>query len=179
MQRQKLPLSCWYEKYQIDIKDIDFEWLWNLQPETSDDKKVNRVHQAYGLDYKFSGTTAKAEKIPNELMYLLDAFSKKYKQQFNMLLINWYTNGKDYIGHHSDDESQLVHASPVITISLGASRIFEIKNKSSTNSRHRFVLNNGDVFVMGGNFQHAYTHSVIKQAKQTEPRISITLRAFY
>jgi len=107
----------------------------------------------------------------------IDYFNKKYERNFNMLLINWYRNGDDYIGMHSDNEKQLVKNSPVITISLGQERIFVIENKLSK-KKEKILLKNNEVFVMGGDFQNKYKHGLPKSKKATNYRISITLREF-
>ena len=66
-----------------------------------------------------------------------------------MMLINWYRNGNDYIGMHSDDEKQLKENSPVVTISLGVERDFILKN-IETKEKSVYNLENNSVLTMGG-----------------------------
>lgn len=67
-----------------------------------------------------------------------------------MLLINWYENGRHYIGAHSDNVNPLVDNSPIVSISIGATRIFRIKDKKTRSIVKDITVKHGTVVVMGG-----------------------------
>ena len=92
--------------------------------------------------------------------------------------MNWYPEGKDYIGYHSDDEKGL--DGNVWTISLGGTRKFKLQSKNRTDKDdYSFDVKNGDVIVMcDSDTQKFYKHSITKTKKKVEPRISITIRRF-
>jgi alkylated DNA repair dioxygenase AlkB len=91
-------------------------------------------------------------------------------------LINYYRNGNDYVGYHSDaelkDESQTVY-----TISLGASRRFLLKHKS-TKRVVEVKPQEGDLIIMTGTTQKFWKHSIPKTSLSRCPsgRISLTYR---
>ena len=50
-------------------------------------------------------------------------------QHFNSVLINYYRNGNDRVGLHSDDEKELGPLPSIASVSLGADRLFRLKHK--------------------------------------------------
>ena len=168
----------------IEFSPKDIEFIWNLRPSHPHEVLVcgkkhltPRLVQSYGYDYKFSGTVAKSQEIPEIFTNLLVYCSNKYKRNFNQILVNWYRDGKDNIGFHSDDEDQLVDGAEIITVSLGATRDFILKDKKSK-CKTVIEASNNMMIVMGGTCQKTHQHSVPKRLRVKEYRISITLREF-
>lgn len=95
----------------------------------------------------------------------------------NSCLLNYYRNGQEYVGFHSDKEVRDV-AQSVVTVSLGCSRTFRFRDKMTKKKTHDIVLNSGDLVLMCGNTQKLYEHSIPKVALSTcnEGRISLTYR---
>jgi len=178
-----------------DILKPDFDKLWTMHPKVRDTGvymgrtyETPRWVRAYGVDYIYSGIRHTAETIPEMLQSQVDWANANFGngKTFNGMLINWYANGSDYIAPHSDNEPSIVSGSPIVSISLGATRKFCIERKSSNSSereheREHYTINlkDGDVIVMCGKMQRFYTHGIPK-TKRTEvgPRINITLRMF-
>lgn len=177
----------WIEHFDIPkelIQDDLFSVIWEIRPQQVNtiivygkSYSTPRLQQAYGMDYKFSGTTFASLPIPECIQPVMDFMCKKYNTNFNGVLINWYRDGNDYISHHSDNEKQLVKQSPIVTISLGESRDFVLKHKTNKTTT-KYTLKHNSILVMGGLCQEIYTHSVPKRKNVTKPRISITLRHF-
>ena len=138
---------------------------------------VPRLQQAYGKSYSFSGTTALAKPIPDYLQKILIYVNNTLNTNFNMLLVNWYRNGEDYIGMHSDDEREIKKNSSIITLSLGATRPFVLKNKK-TKERIIIPLINNSILIMKGDCQKTHKHGLPKRKKIKNFRISITFREF-
>jgi len=97
---------------------------------------------------------------------------------FDSCLLNFYRNGNDKIDYHSDREA-LGPANAVVTISLGASRLFVFKNKvKAPNGFYptiKTILNDGDLMLMAGTCQELWTHGV-PRGETKESRISLTYR---
>ena len=171
----------------LSLNEEQFEELWNLHPKEKGIVKIMgkeietpRWQQAYGQSYAFSGTVNKALPFhPIILKYVnwANEQTKNEKEEFNMALLNWYENGDHYIGHHSDDEKQLIQKSPIYCFSFGASRDFVLKNKI-TKENTKVELENNSLIIMGGTCQKTHTHTLPKRKKVNEKRISITLRKF-
>ena len=102
---------------------------------------------------------------------------KATKRTFRYAQLNYYRDGRDYIGYHTDSEVQ--KGDIIASISLGAPRKFmfrHIKYKDN-NRKHEMVLDNGSLLVM--NEQAAKTHwkhSLPKSNNLLNGRINITFR---
>lgn len=182
-------MTSWY-KYYILPQELKFNaegirYIWEMRPLDAHKIKVfgkeyltPRLQQAYGRDYPFSGTIAKsAGQIPDIFRTLVLYLNKKHSSNFNMMLINWYRDGNDYIGMHSDNESQMKIDTPVVTVSLGAERDFFLVEKNSK-KKQIFRLENNSVFVMGGTCQKTHKHGLPKRKNVKNYRISLTFREF-
>ena len=141
--------------------------------------ELPRFQQTYGMTYSFAGITCNAKEIPPLLQPYLDYANNDYADtsEFNGILVNWYEDGGQYVGYHSDNEKQLIKNSPIYCFSLGGTRTFKIKDKA-TKQVQSFKLNNGDLFIMGGTMQQTHLHTITKTVKPVGRRISITLRKF-
>lgn len=149
---------------------------------------VPRTQKSYLKDYTFSGIKHSSQK---ELSPELEEFftwsntldvSKNDTGKFNQLFVNWYENGNEYIGPHSDDESELKKKSEILSISLGATRTFRIRCKKTKEIKEDIELKHGDVVVMKPKMQKYWTHEIVKiggnKGKKVSMRINITLRKF-
>ena len=181
--------ETWIEQIQLppqlEISDETRKQIWDTRPDLPSKVKVfgkeyntPRLQRAYGKSYSFSGSVAEAvEPIPEMFQELIDFLNKRYHRNFNMMLINWYRNGKDNIGFHSDDEKQIKKHSPVVTISLGVDRDFVLKN-IKTGEKNVYNLKNNQAFTMGGTCQETHKHCLPVRKKITDYRISLTFREF-
>jgi alkylated DNA repair dioxygenase AlkB len=97
---------------------------------------------------------------------------------FNVVLGNLYRDGRDYIGRHSDAETVHEGDSMIASISLGAERDFDIRDKKTKKLVLRVKLPHGSLFLMGRNFQQMLTHELPKRLKIKDPRINLTFRRF-
>lgn len=147
---------------------------------------VPRTQKSYLRDYAFTGMNHKAEKtVPACVVPIFKwANETDYSKpkEFNQLLINWYENGNEYIGAHSDDESQLEPDGEIMSISLGQTRTFRIRDKSTKAKVKDLELRHGDVVVMKKGMQKRYTHEIVKvggkKGSGMACRVNITLRKF-
>jgi alkylated DNA repair dioxygenase AlkB len=166
--------------------------LWALRPEKRGEYRVRgrttelpRWQQAYMRAYEFSGTAHAALPLPAQLSPYLQWANSLGHGPFNGALINWYRDGEDYIGAHSDDTTQLVAGSPVVSISLGAARVFTVRDAATRGRalKRDFLMPDRSFIVMGSrDMQRRYTHEVPKcesrPGERGGPRINITFRQF-
>ncbi len=139
-----------------------------------------RLFQSYGQPYRFSGVDHPAVPVTPELARLVEWAGAALGVEFNQVLVNWYRDGHDYIGRHADDETQIEPGTPIVTISLGATRKFRVRRDGAV--VHDHDMRHGDVLVMCGEFQRALTHEVVKvggaKGRAAGRRVSVTLRRF-
>ncbi len=98
--------------------------------------------------------------------------------KFNCVLINGY-NGGDSVGWHADDEKNIDQTQPIVSMSMGETRAFHIKLKSSTKMMWKVYLNNGDVVVMKPGAQKLFHHQVPKTTRKgVKRRWNLTFRVY-
>ena len=192
MKRENLTETSWLDIGIVPgISENHFNTLWPLHPEEHAEvmiygklTPIPRYQRSYGRDYKFSGVVSKGYPIPPEIQPYLDWVNSLGYGEFNEILLNWYEDGSHYIGAHSDDESQLVPGSPIVTLTLclpGEPRKFRIRDRNKKIVKD-ILTTNGMALVMGGDFQKQFKHEIVKMtgnaAKKAGARISITFRQF-
>lgn len=143
--------------------------------------------------YYYSGQLAKSQKMPEEIEELVNSINKELGTKYNAALCNYYRDGNDYIGEHSDNESNLDPKMGVLSISFGATRIFRSKNirpveveydenfitchkTNATTNRYDIELEDEMVCLMSGEYQKDFKHEIPIQKKIKEARVSLTLR---
>ena len=102
--------------------------------------------------------------------------NNKTKVEFNVCLLNYYQDGSQRIGWHSDRE-ELGRSTPIVSISLGTSRQFLIRSKTDgIHDRASITMTNGSMIVMENICQLKYLHSVPKESEVKDGRINLTFR---
>jgi alkylated DNA repair dioxygenase AlkB len=91
------------------------------------------------------------------------------------VLANFYRNGNDSLGWHTDNERELGARPRIASLSLGAERIFEIRH-NLTREILRLPLHSGSLLIMSGDFQTCWQHRIPKQRAILAPRINLTFR---
>ena len=95
--------------------------------------------------------------------------------RFNSVLLNLYRNEQDSVAWHSDDEAELGPVPAIVSLSLGATRTFKFRHKTS--GRMLSVeLNAGSLLRMAGDTQRCWKHAVLKEKASCGPRINLTFR---
>mmetsp|Transcript_9744 Transcript_9744/g.19722 ORF Transcript_9744/g.19722 Transcript_9744/m.19722 type:complete len:742 (+) Transcript_9744:92-2317(+) len=105
-----------------------------------------------------------------------DGSSDKKPVKFNICLLNYYQNGTQRIGWHSDRE-EIGRSTPIASISLGCTRKFLIRSKTDgVRDRASIEMTNGSIILMENICQYKYLHSVPKESDVEEGRINLTFR---
>jgi 2OG-Fe(II) oxygenase superfamily len=114
---------------------------------------------------------------------------------FNHILIQLYRSGNDYISEHADKTLDIAHHSPIVNVSLGATRTMILRPKkgqragasadtllegrnqnnagdsvSATNARVRLVHNS--MFVLGWNTNRECTHEIRRDKRMSSDKVS-------
>ena len=187
--------ECWLEQGRLpaDLALPSLQVLWDLRPE-----ERGRVHlygrehatprwfQSYQRAYHFSGLAHPALPLPDLLQSLKTWADGLGFGVFDQVLVNWYANGHDCIHRHADSERQLRPNSPIVSVSLGATRIFRIRRKHGGRGIPAIVKDvqavDHSYLIMGGAFQSHYTHEVPKIAgrkgESVGRRVNVTFRQF-
>ena len=96
-------------------------------------------------------------------------------QRPNSVLVNYYRDGTDSMGWHSDDEPSLGYEPTIWSVSLGATRRFVLRHRASGH-KVSVDLTHGSLFVMAGACQRCWQHALPKVARPVGPRLNLTFR---
>ena len=128
-----------------------------------------------GCDYKYSGKILNRQNWSKELMLIRKKIAKEIKTDFNSVLVNYYRDGKDSMGWHSDDEKELGPNPTIASISFGSERNLHFRNKI-TKETISIPQTHGCLIVIDGRTQKNWQHSIKKTQKIIGPRINLTFR---
>lgn len=163
-----------------------FDAVWALYPEAKHvihmpggPVETPRWQQAYGADYHYTGRTNAALPVPPVLEPLRAWARQHIDPRLNALLLNWYEGPGHYIGPHHDSTRDMIADTPIVTISLGETRVFRLTRGTGEAKETRdFEATSGTVFVLPYATNLVWKHAVPKSARYRGRRISVTLRAF-
>ena len=130
-----------------------------------------------GLTYTYSKLTLNANKWNTPLMFLKNEIENKTQLQFNAALLNFYRNENDSNGWHADNEKELGLDPIVASLSLGETRVFQLKHNTKTDIKKSIDLKHGSLILMKEGSQLHYKHQIPKSSKMKKPRINITFRS--
>ena len=128
-----------------------------------------------GCEYKYSGKQLNRQIWSPDLMMIRKKIYEKLKIDFNSVLANYYRDGKDSMGWHSDDEKELGPDPTIASISFGSERDLVFRNKI-TKETIAIPQTNGCLILIDGKTQKNWQHSIKKTQKVIGPRINLTFR---
>jgi len=130
-----------------------------------------------GFNYTYSGISCNPDPWTKELLEIKkDIESFIPEEDFNSVLLNLYRDGNDKVSWHADDEKGLGINPTIASLSLGATRFFDLKHKDNPDLKMRIDLTPGSLVIMTGELQHHWLHQIPVQKTIKEPRINLTFR---
>lgn len=126
--------------------------------------------------YRYSGLTHQPLPWTPLLAQIRAQVVAAVGQPLNGVLLNYYRDGQDSMGWHSDDEAEL-GANPLIaSLNLGGTRRFDLRRKGQGRIEYSLPLQHGSLLVMRGPTQHHWQHQVAKTRSPCAPRLNLTFR---
>lgn len=126
--------------------------------------------------YTYSGLTLHPKPWNPVLLEIKKKIEAVSNTEFNSVLLNWYRDGSDHIGWHTDAEKELGRNPIIGSVNFGATRSFQIRRIANNSEKITFPLFHGTVLMMMGELQHFWQHSVPKEKKIKTSRINLTFR---
>ena len=126
--------------------------------------------------YRYSGQTHQPLPWTPLLQTIRTRVVEAVGEPLNGVLLNYYRDGQDSMGWHSDDEAELGREPLVASLSLGGTRRFDLRRKGQSRIEHSLALNHGSLLVMRGPTQHYWQHQVAKTGSPCAPRLNLTFR---
>lgn len=156
----------------------------------------NRLTAWYGEHpYTYVGLTHSASKewhpILQEIMRKIEDklsyVDSMRHPPLNSVLCNLYRDNRDGVGWHSDSETGLGKRPFIASVSLGQTRIFEMRQKPteaplddySYSQYVKFHLTHGSLLIMLDSTQDDWQHRVPTEYHDKMPRINLTFRTIY
>jgi alkylated DNA repair dioxygenase AlkB len=125
--------------------------------------------------YTYSGLTLAPAPMTPLLNDLRSTVEDLTGYRYNSVLLNYYRDGADSMGMHSDDEPELGPAPAIASLSLGATRTFILRHKL-TKRTVKIDLTEASLLLMAGDLQKYWLHGINKTAKPMGARLNLTFR---
>jgi alkylated DNA repair dioxygenase AlkB len=126
--------------------------------------------------YRYSGSLFAPRPWPACLLAVRARLSRQLDVALNSVLVNRYRSGRDAMGWHSDNESELGQQPVIASLSLGATRRFKLKGRGPGGPGLELDLPHGSLLVMRGDTQTHYRHALPRTARPVDERINLTFR---
>ncbi|MDZ4752661.1 MAG: alpha-ketoglutarate-dependent dioxygenase AlkB [Flavobacteriales bacterium] len=126
-----------------------------------------------GPSYKYSSITWPSTPWINILQGIREELEFKLNFPFNAVLCNYYRNGADSMGWHSDNEPE-IDQMMIASVSFGETRRFGVRERSSR-ATQSFNLQHGSLLIME-NFQKDWQHCIPTSKRPMNPRLNLTFR---
>jgi alkylated DNA repair dioxygenase AlkB len=117
-----------------------------------------------------------SDAFPPELARVRDEVEALTGVRFPYVLLNRYRDGADSVAWHSDREVADIVNPVIASLTLGATRAFDLRAKADRTRTISIDLDHGDLLVMAGSTQNAYEHRVAKDRRIGGERINLTFR---
>jgi alkylated DNA repair dioxygenase AlkB len=152
------------------------ELYLNLRDRIEWDERISaRKTACFGLPYNYSGLTYAVQPMHPLLQPLCSQLAQTLGFEPNSCLINFYKDGRDKMGFHSDEIDNLEAGTQIIIISLGTERKLSFRSKVDYSQRLQYLLPHGSLMYMSQKTQEFWSHA-IKRANVLDGRISLTFR---
>ncbi|MBB6461313.1 alpha-ketoglutarate-dependent dioxygenase AlkB [Flammeovirga kamogawensis] len=127
--------------------------------------------------------------LPSKFQIYLDFLNKTAKEKFNQVLVNWYSDGNDFIAAHSDCQFGMQKNAEISIISLYKD-MYGTRNLIFTPKKTKGFVNDflykkveisakhGSIITMHGDTQLKFRHKIPKSIGLDSSRISLTFRKF-
>lgn len=187
-------MTEYYRYYPSAVKGIDLDTLIKEIPfeqnkvtvrgTVYDERRLTCFLSNVVKTYHYSGSVRESHamsengivnKILNTAIQYVATQDPSLSISFNSCLANYYRNGNDKIGKHSDSERDIDKNSSIMSVSFGAPRKFILEPKY-VGEKKVFNLGDGDILIMLPGCQDFYTHEIPAEPKIKNPRISLTFR---
>ncbi|MFC0251613.1 alpha-ketoglutarate-dependent dioxygenase AlkB family protein [Massilia consociata] len=125
--------------------------------------------------YRYSGLSLAPQPFTPLLASIRAAVEAATGRDYNSVLLNYYRDGRDSMGMHSDNEPELGPDPAIASVSFGATRTFILRHKASKETI-RLPLSDGSLLFMAGALQANWMHGINKTAQAVGPRVNLTFR---
>jgi alkylated DNA repair dioxygenase AlkB len=173
-----MPANKTVEYYKTILETVKWQQEQiKMYGKTFDVPRKTAWYGYEGFNYTYSGIECNPEPWTKELFDIKKVIEYFLpNSNFNSVLLNLYRDGNDKVSWHADNEKGLGTNPTIASVSLGATRRFDLKHKEDPKQKLQLELHSGSLVVMTGGLQHHWLHQIPVQKKIKEPRINLTFR---
>ena len=138
-----------------------------------------RLTSLFGNDakpYSYSNITMQPNEWNLLLLQIKNKVEEVCEEKFTTVLLNYYRDGKDSMGWHSDNEKELGINPIIASVTFGAERMFHLKHNTIAEQKLKINLQHGSLLIMKGETQHFWKHQMPKTSRPIGERINLTFR---
>lgn len=128
-------------------------------------------------------TAGRGEKMPQPWTPALTTVRRMIERHtgttYDYVFLNRYRDGNDAVAWHGDRDGGRDARLVVASLSLGATRTFQLRPKKDSGLRHDPIsvdVAHGDLIVMRGDTQLYWDHRVPRDRRVTGERLNVTFR---
>ena len=125
--------------------------------------------------YSYSGLKLAPLPFTALQLQIRSAVETATGRRFNSVLLNYYRDGRDSLGMHSDNEPELGPEPAIASVSFGATRTFILQHRA-TKQRLLLGLTDGSLLQMSGRLQNIWLHGINKTTRPVGARVNLTFR---
>lgn len=180
-----LPPRCRYTPDVFDPADqhlarllTEVPWHSDFLPMYGKLVPVPRLIAMFGESYRYSGLDHPGLPWTPLLSGLREQVELVTGLQFNAVLLNYYRDGKDYIGPHSDDDYPNGGQPHIASVSFGATRrfLFRAGGRKTGPPDFEIPLEDRSVLLLDSGAIEGFTHGIPKEMRVKSPRMNLTFR---
>lgn len=139
--------------------------------------RLNAWYADTDKDYSYSGIKLQRNDWCPAIKTIKEQLENRLSLNFNSVLANYYRDGQDSVGWHSDDEPELGLNPIIASISFGDARRFSFRSIHNASKPVHLNLESGSLLLMQGETQHYWQHQLAKtNNSQLTGRINLTFR---
>jgi alkylated DNA repair dioxygenase AlkB len=118
----------------------------------------------------------RAASWPEDLLAIRRELEALENKRLHHVLLNRYRDGRDSVAWHSDNEVDHLREALIASLTLGATRAFDLRPKADRRRLISVELDHGDLLIMAGRTQATYEHRIAKDRRIRGERINLTFR---
>lgn len=171
------------------VADIDFQQWYHMPSKDEEPKPLKRIKRILVNPkddgdlpyYRFTVNDQAGHGVMAPMPVFMNNLCQKVNQslgvELNHVVILLYRDGNDCIGFHKDKTLDLDENAPIVSLSLGCTRTYCLRDNNLNPKIHQEVdLENGTLLVLGPHTNENFYHAIKAAEDRSTPRISITFR---
>ncbi|GAC1622510.1 MAG: hypothetical protein NVS4B13_12360 [Candidatus Elarobacter sp.] len=155
------------------VRELNADTLWRADSRLMYGKRVLVPRTTAGRDKKMPQPWTPALGLVREMV------ERHTGTSYDYCFLNRYRDGRDAVAWHGDHDGERDARLVVASLSLGATRAFQLRPKKDSGLRHDPVsidVAHGDLVVMRGDTQLFWEHRVPRDPRVAGERLNVTFR---